>query len=310
MNNLSGNLIFCIVIFGAVLFLFIHNLFTVVFKIDKRNLDEERSKQLTEKPKQNKSDEEKDIEQTRKLVETLTAPFVDFAADYFNGNKLYQIQRKLKFIEWDKYFEPLQFVVLQWICRIGGAVIAIVLYNLLGDDGIAHLLSIAIGVIIIILPGLLLNNTYKNKQNDLMNGFPEMINIISGYLSADMLFVDAIRYSLPHMSEHWQPIMNNFVVKAELSSTEDALEWLKYAVDIVPIKEFVSVVKLNLELGNSVKDSFAQQAEKVQDMLNEIIEKKIEKRKMYTTIVQAPLLLCMMLAFALPTLGSLIDLFR
>ena len=51
MNNLSGNLIFCIVIFGAVFFLFIHNLFTVVFKIDKRNLDEERSKQLTEKNK-------------------------------------------------------------------------------------------------------------------------------------------------------------------------------------------------------------------------------------------------------------------
>ena len=38
-----------------------------------------------------------------------------------------------------------------------------------------------------------------------------------------------------------------------------------------------------------------------------INEKKIASRKSMATMVQAPLLLCIILAFALPTIGSIID---
>lgn len=101
--------------------------------------------------------------------------------------------------------------------------------------------------------------------------------------------------------------MEKFIIKANLSSVEEALDWLVYSVDIGPIKEFVSIVKLNLELGNSVKDSFAEQADKIREMLAVINEKKIAKRKSMATMVQAPLLLCIIAAFALPTVGSIID---
>ena len=103
--------------------------------------------------------------------------------------------------------------------------------------------------------------------------------------------------------------METFIVKANMSSVNEALDWLAYSVDIAPIREFVSIVKLNLELGNSVKDAFSEQADKVRDMLELINDRKIASRKSMATMVQMPLLLCIIAAFALPTIGSFIDIF-
>ena len=39
------------------------------------------------------------------------------------------------------------------------------------------------------------------------------------------------------------------------------------------------------------------------------MQKKIEKRKVLATVIQAPIFLCIIAAFALPVIGTFIDLF-
>lgn len=302
MFGLSGNTAFVVIVFLIVAFFFIRNLVNTIFNVDKMDLDKEREKQLRGFDTSSKEAEEAaEIEQMRNMIDTLTNPFTDFVAERADNVKVYNLNRKLRFTEWDKYFTAYSFTAFVWILRILGVAIAAGLYSVL------EFLSLIIGAILIIMPAFLLNNTYTNKQDELMTGFPEMINIISGYLSANMLFTEAVKNALPHISEAWKPTMEKFIIKANLSSVEEALDWLVYSVDIGPIKEFVSIVKLNLELGNSVKDSFTEQADKIREMLAVINEKKIQKRKSMATMVQAPLLLCIIAAFALPTVGSIID---
>lgn len=299
--NMSGNLIFLIVAFMILAFFLIRNLVYTVFNVDKMDLDKEREKQLESFSISQEEKEAKELEQMRGLIGTITGPFGDVFSQKMSSKRIYDLTRKLRFTEWDKYFDAYTFTTFIWILRIVGVLVIVLLMKALS------FLALIIGGLLIVMPEFLLHNTYKNKQDVLTSGFPEMINIISGYLSANMLFTDAVKHALPHISPDWQPIMEKFVIKANISSVEEGLEWLAYAVDIAPIREFVSIVKLNLELGNSVKDSFAEQADKVRDMLEIINEKKIASRKSMATMVQAPLLLCIILAFALPTIGSIID---
>lgn len=299
--NMSGNLIFLIVAFMILAYFLIRNLVNTVFNADKLKLDKIRDDQITKVSVSQEEKDAKELEQMRGLIGTITGPFGDIFSQNMSSKRIYDLTRKLRFTEWDKYFDAYTFTTFIWVLRIVGVLVIILLMKALS------FLAFIIGGLLIVMPEFLLHNTYKNKQDVLTSGFPEMINIISGYLSANMLFTEAVVHALPHIAPDWQPIMEKFVTKANISSVDEALEWLAYAVDIAPIREFVSIVKLNLELGNSVKDSFAEQADKVRDMLEIINEKKIASRKSMATMVQAPLLLCIIAAFALPTVGSIID---
>ena len=239
MFGLSGNTAFVVIVFLIVAFFFIRNLVNTIFNVEKMDLDKEREKQLKGFDSSSKEAEEAaEIEQMRNMIDTLTNPFTDFVAERADNVKVYNLNRKLRFTEWDKYFTAYSFTAFVWILRIVGVAIAAGLYSVL------EFLSLIIGGLLIIMPAFLLNNTYTNKQDELMMGFPEMINIISGYLSANMLFTEAVKNALPHISEAWRPTMEKFIIKANLSSVEEALDWLVYSVDIGPIKEFVSIVKL------------------------------------------------------------------
>jgi hypothetical protein len=78
-------------------------------------------------------------------------------------------------------------------------------------------------------------------------------------------------------------------------------------VDIFEIQEFFSLVRLNIEQGINVKESFDGQREKVVDMQFEAMMGKIGQRQMMATVLQGPLLITMIVSFGLPVLYSMVN---
>ena len=87
----------------------------------------------------------------------------------------------------------------------------------------------------------------------------------------------------------------------------EAIDRLCEEVNVFEVTEFFSLVKLNLEQGINIKESFESQTEKVKEMQMEVMLKKIGQRQMMAKAIQAPLLLCMFAAAGLPTFYSMMN---
>lgn len=159
------------------------------------------------------------------------------------------------------------------------------------------------------VPSFLLNNSFSNHKEALLLNFPETIKIMSGYLSAGKILPEAVEETAKNCSPIWSGLLLKFRAKCDTDGIENALDWFKEEVDIVEAKEFFTTIKLTLELGGTARKGFAEQADRIQDMLRDAMQKRIEKRKVWATVVQAPIFLCIMAAFALPVIGTFADIF-
>ena len=213
------------------------------------------------------------------------------------------IQKKLKAAKWDKFFSPLQWIAFSLFLALIGLVLAI----LFGTQSI--IFGGMFFVFFCIGPNFLLNNSYKTKTENILIYFPETVRIISGYLSAGLLLPKAFEETAKDASPEWKPLLEEFVAKCNTTDMLTALDWFKEEVNIVEAKEFFATIRLSLELGSSAKNGFAEQADRIQQLLRDSMQKRIEKRKVWATIVQGPILLCVMAAFALPLVATLGDLF-
>lgn len=239
----------------------------------------------------------------RQLIDAITSPITDTIFEIYKPKSIGSLERKLHVTRWSKFFTPKSFMALEIICVI----VALPIWYLLFEESI--LFSSIIAFIIIFSPGLLLNNEYKNIMEDILYEFPEVIRVISGYLSAGLIMTKAFELTAQSAKPRWKKLLLDFVAICEAEGETEALDWIKNEVDSMEAREFFASVRLSISNGISADESFDKQAAVIQQMLDDIIKKKIEKRKILGTILQGPLLLLILLTFALPIIGSITDFF-
>lgn len=290
------NIVF--ILAGALLFFFFsRSLFGMMFSMDDYRNHQKRMRQL-----QFTDEGKAKIEGTEKAIETVTSPVIQYLLPFLKKTDTEKLKIDLKISGWDTYYTLEQFVAMRLILKGIAVVSGILLYQIAPFFGVVGFLLFFFGF------SFLMKNAAEENRKKIFNSFPGFIRIIQGYLSAGIPLATAIEESFPYMSPEWKVIMKKFLVNANLLSLSDAIERLNEEIDIFEIQEFFSLVKLNLEQGIDINESFSSQREKVLDMQYEVILNKIGQRQIMATVVQAPSLLALFVAFGLPTFHSMMNL--
>ena len=277
-------------------YLFLRNVGEALFKTEHDTIHKKRLKELNfDGSRIGQSPDE----ETKIFLNRVTAPFMQLMEPYMKKHSIEQLQKNLAFVGWSKHVDAPQFRVLCWIARFVGIVMFALLYKV-------QIIFAAIWCVILFFgPSFFLNNSAKNKKEKMFMEFPEFIRLTQGYLVAEMPLTDAVSNTIQYMSADWRPYLSNFVINSRMKSLNDALNALQEEVDIFEVGELLSLIRVSLDQGIDIQDSFNNQTEKVLSMQMENMIKKIEGRKMLAMIMQGPILLTIMAAFALPTVGAI-----
>lgn len=281
---------------ATTVFFFARSFFGMMFSMDSHRQHQKRMRQLkfTE-------DGRKASDGTAEMINTVTTPIIKYLLPKLRMRDKDKLKKDLKIAGWDSNFTPDQYIAMDIILKIVGVILGGLLFNV----------SWQMAVIWFALPffgfGFFFNNSIKEKKKKIFNEFPNFIRIIQGYLTAGIPLSKAVEEALPYMSPEWKVMMKDFVINTNLLSVQDAIGKLNDEVDIFEIQEFFSLVRLNIEQGINVKESFDGQREKVVDMQFEAMMGKIGQRQMMATVLQGPLLITMIVSFGLPVLYSMVN---
>lgn len=273
-------------------FFFFKNLLTLVFSMENYNVHRKRLKQL----KFQKKKEDADLSE---IIDTVTKPVIAHVFSKWKPKRLDELEIDLKMAKWDKNFTAVQYRALSLLLKAIGVGAFALLYN------VSSAMAIIWAVLLIFGMDFLFRNSIKNRKARLISDFPDFIRITEGYLSANVTFSKAVAESIKYVGDEWKPILQNFVIECDLKGIDEALEGLKKEVDLFEVKEFVALIKLTLEQGGDAKESFTAQADKIRELQMDMIAVKIGRRQTMGIILQGPLLLCNLLVFGLPTVGSM-----
>lgn len=263
--------------------------------------ERERLKLLASQNKGNK-----DAETDKKIIESLNKvmePVSEVVSLIYRPKNTYLLERKLKTAGWSDYFTPFTWTAFTVLLGAVGLLLGFLFW------GESKPFAIMIGGALTIAPTFLLNNSYNNRKDAVLISFPETIRIITGYLSGGLILVDAVKAAAASAAPIWREFLMHFCDIADAESTEKALDYLKDECDIPEGKEFFATVRLTMDLGGSVREGFLRQAESIDELLEMAIQKKIEKRKVIATVLQAPIFFCILGSVGLPVISSVIDLF-
>ena len=273
----------------------------MLFGINDMSIHNARMKQLDfsgERLKSGKSQSEE--EEIRKLVNDITSPLIKHVMPNIEYKKdLDTLEKNLKFAGFDKYFTPVQYIAAIMLARLVGLAAFIIFLPFAVPLSFMWLIGLCI------FPAFLFKNSVNNKKEVLLMGFPEFINISKSYLASGMTFEKAVEESIMYVNKEWQELLKEYLINSETLSRKECISILAEDSNIFEIKEFMSLVQLNMEQGIDVKDSFERQYDKIKELQSMAILKKIEGRKVWTILVQGPVLLTILLAFGLPTFESM-----
>lgn len=291
---MSSFLMAILILGGSVsVFLLFSFLFDLLFSKTDTSLYKKRMSQLKTNGKTKVSDEES----ARQLIEKITSPIAKKIIPNleYKEEKESKLAKELEITKWNKYYTPTTFRAMNLTLKIAAAILFLVVFQE----------SLIFALILLIIVGFGINflflNSVKETRFKLLSAFPEVIKIVQGYLSANQPLPIAIENSLPYVDEVWRELLREFVINARVYSQEECIDMLSDKVDIFEVREFWSLVKLNLKQDIDIKESFENQADKINNLKESIINDKIEKRKSFSIIVQGPLLLDMIVIFGLPT---------
>jgi len=253
-----------------------------------------------------KKDDKSNFETVESLTESIRVklfPKLQKLMPSLRIDNLEQLEKDIKFIGWDDTFTAESYVATNIALKIIGVVLFLVCSLMGGSLIFAGLILMAVCFFML---DKMFKGEVKSKNELLFADFPELVRIISGYLTAGMDLVRSIEESIKYVSDEWKPILNQFILDCNTRGVTIALDTMRDSVDMFEVREFVSLVKLTLEQGGEAKESFAAQADRVAEMQKNQFLIKIGKRKTMASMVQGPMLLCNMIVIALPTLvGSL-----
>lgn len=290
--------------FGGSVFMFyliLKQIVPMMFGINDMSVHNTRMKQLDfagERLKSGMSQSEE--EEVRKLVNDITTPLIKHVMPNIEYRKdLDTLEKNLKFAGFDKYFTAPQYIAAIMLARMVGVAAFIIFVPFAVPLACMWLIGLSV------LPTFLFKNSVNNKKEILLMGFPEFINISKSYLASGMTFEKAVEESIMYVNKEWQELLKQYLINSETLSRKECISILAEDSNIFEIKEFMSLVQLNMEQGIDVKDSFERQYEKIKDLQTMAIMKKIEGRKVWTILVQGPVLITILMAFGLPTFESM-----
>jgi Flp pilus assembly protein TadB len=281
---------------AGTVFFFARSFFGMMFSMDNHRQHQKRMRQLKFTEEGRKPDDS-----TAEMIDTVTRPIIKFILPKLQMRDKEKLRKDLKIAGWEKTFTPDQYIAMDIILKIVGVVLGALFFNLSWQLALVWFTIAFFGF------GFFFNNSIKEKKKKIFNEFPNFIRIIQGYLTAGIPLSKAVEEALPYMSPEWKVMMKDFVINTNLLSVQDAIGRLNDEVDIFEIQEFFSLVRLNIEQGINVKESFDGQREKVVDMQFESMMAKIGQRQMMATLLQGPLLLTMILSFGLPVIYSMVN---
>lgn len=288
-----------VILFIVILAIFLRNIFKIMFRDNELKREMKRQAQLSSF--KNSADEKTDDDELIDLIKKVSSPFEKTLFKRYRVIEKPSFEFKLKFSGAYKYFPTaISFysfnIFLCFVLFMFGLVISLSAHSyipLIVFEGLA-----------IILPTLLLNNSCTEKSEKLFQGFPDFIRICEGYLIAGMTFPTAVEESILYVDDAWKPFLKQFVIDCDLKSQEYAIDNLKDSIPNFEVKEFLSLVKLNMQQGINIKECFDNQSERIKVMQKTAMLGKIKKREMLGVLIQAPLLISIFVAFGLPVVNS------
>lgn len=286
-----------LIIIGAVIvaFIFARSFFMLLFSMQNYGTHKERLRQLQQADMELVDEENS----TARFVSIITKPITTYLLPKLKPKDTEQLERDLKITGWDLYMDPAQYRALNILLKVIGVIALFAIYP------ISPLFAVVFFALFFFLFGFLFKNSITERNKALFNQFPDFIRIIQGYLMAGVPLTKAVEETIPYVGDDWKPILKNFLLNCNVYSVTEAIDILIDEVDVFEVREFFSLVRLNLEQGINIKESFESQTKKVEEMQLEVMLNKIGRRQMMSKIVQAPLLLCMFVAAGLPTFYSM-----
>ena len=299
---LIGNIVFFIVM-AVIIISIVKNIVELSFTFENYSIHKKRLSQLKrEVDKQNLTAYEYMEKYTEPIVNSLF-PRLDKHLPSLRLSNMQQLKKDIKMIGWDDTFSPESFIATGIGLKIIGIFVLLLASILI--SGPFKLIGIGLGFVLMFILDNMFKGEVKGLKQQLFSEFPDFIRIVSGYLSADVPFVQAISDSIKYVGKEWKPILQQFVVDCDTINVNTALNNMKENVDLFEVKEFVALVRLTLEQGGNVREGFVAQAEKIGEMQKNIMIIKVGKRKTLSTILQGPLLLANVVILALPTVGNM-----
>ena len=283
---------------------FFQNLVYYIFGIYDIEVHNNRLKQLdvSKDRKIGQAKKDENIKKTREMIDQITAPIIKHIMPNVSYKKDFtELEKNIRFAEIDKYITPIQFTALILIGKVVGFTILVLLFPY--NKMLAGMWFVGPAV----LPSILFKNTIVNKREKILLGFPEFINISKSYLISGMSFEMAVEESIPYVNPEWKKLLKSYLINSETYSREECLTMLAEECNSFEVKEFISMIKLNAEQGIKIKDSFDNQYEKIKDLQLLAINKKIEARRVWAILIQAPVLLTILAAFGLPMAESMLN---
>lgn len=280
-------------------YMFIKNIFSLMFSVDNHSLHKKRLKQLQFNNKRTSSDDMS----SKEFIDKFTSPVANHVLPRFkNLGDMSKLERGLEMSQWNKYFNTTTFMAMDITLKILGVIVFAIIAPFSWQFGAVWFF------LLFFLFRLLYNNSRNERRFKLLSQFPEFIRITQGFLTSNMPLPQAIENALPYVGEEWRPLLQEFVINTEVYSLNECIDMLSNKVDIFEVRELWSLIKLNAEQGIDIKESFSNQAEKVREMQLEVMMNKIGKRQTMSIAIQGPLLLTMILSFGLPTFASMANL--
>lgn len=291
---------FLMALFALITFyMFIRNIFSLMFSVDNHSLHKKRLKQLQFNNKRTSSDDMS----SKEFIDKFTSPVATHILPRFkNLGDMTKLEKGLEMSQWNKYFTTTTFMAMDITLKILGVVLFVIIAPFSWQFGAIWFF------LLFFLFRLLYNNSRNERRFRLLSQFPEFIRITQGFLTSNMPLPQAIESALPYVGDEWRPLLQEFVINTEVYSQNECIDILSNKVDIFEVRELWSLIKLNSEQGIDIKESFSNQADKVREMQLEVMMNKIGKRQTMSIAIQGPLLLTMILSFGLPTFASMANL--
>lgn len=291
---------FLMALFALITFyMFIRNIFSLMFSVDNHSLHKKRLKQLQFNNKRTSSDDMS----SKEFIDKFTSPVATHILPRFkNLGDMTKLEKGLEMSQWNKYFTTTTFMAMDITLKILGVVLFAIIAPFSWQFGAIWFF------LLFFLFRLLYNNSRNERRFRLLSQFPEFIRITQGFLTSNMPLPQAIESALPYVGDEWRPLLQEFVINTEVYSQNECIDILSNKVDIFEVRELWSLIKLNSEQGIDIKESFSNQADKVREMQLEVMMNKIGKRQTMSIAIQGPLLLTMILSFGLPTFASMANL--
>ena len=262
-------------------------------------LKSKRKKQLN--TYQTLKKEKSNDEQIQELLEAVTKPVIVHVLPRLKPKDFKRIDKELKLLGWDKHFTAEKFVALRVGMKILGIALLVLFYPI---EPIVGLLWF--GALFFVLD-LGYKGELDNKYQEILKEFPDFLELVEGYLSAGYDFVSAVEEVMPAMT-HWKPILKEFLIKAHYENLEAGLNLIKNTVEVFEVREFIAILQLGIEQGLDMGESLRRQSKAVEELKDLVFEKKLIKREILGIAVQGPLLITVLVAFALPTVYQMISL--